>query len=135
MIEIKDQKADADIAGKLKVYSDQIAEVKTTSAGATTAAELPNPRLSDFEGATVSVRNSETALGNLITDGMLDKAKEFNPNTVIAIQNGGGIRAAIDQGDITLGDAGVGVHRYLAALLARQDVANLTAFAIAATSA
>ena len=50
------------------------------------------------------MRNSETALGNLITDGMLDKAKEFNPETVIAIQNGGGIRAAIDQGDITLGD-------------------------------
>ena len=35
---------------------------------------------------------------------MLDKAKEFNPKTVIAIQNGGGIRAAIDKGDITLGD-------------------------------
>ena len=104
LIEIKDQKADADIAGKLKVFSDQIAEVKTTSTGATTAAELPNPRVSDFEGAKVSVRNSETALGNLITDGMLDKAKEFNPNTVIAIQNGGGIRAAIDKGDITLGD-------------------------------
>ena len=86
------------------MYSDQIEEVKTTSTGATTVAELPNPRLSDSEGATVSVRNSETALGNLITDGMLDKAKEFNPETVIAIQNGGGIRAAIDKGDITLGD-------------------------------
>ena len=78
--------------------------MKTTSAGATAVAELSNPRISDFEGATVSVRNSETALGNLITDGMLDKAKEFNPDTVIAIQNGGGIRAAIDQGDITLGE-------------------------------
>ena len=86
------------------MYADQIEEVKTTSTGATAVAELPNPRLSDSEGATVSVRNSETALGNLITDGMLDKAKEFNPETVIALQNGGGIRAAIDQGDITLGD-------------------------------
>ena len=104
LIEIKDQKADADIAGKLKVFSDQIAEVKTTSSGATTVAELPNPRVSDSEGAKISVRNSETALGNLITDGMLDKAKEFNPKTVIAMQNGGGIRAAIDKGDITLGD-------------------------------
>ena len=43
-------------------------------------------------------------LGNLITDGMLDKAKEYNPNTVIAMQNGGGIRAAIDKGDITVGE-------------------------------
>ena len=104
LIEIKDQKADADIAAKLKVYSDQIANVKTTSSGATTAAELPNPRVSDAPDAKISVRNSETALGNLITDGMLDKAKEFNPKTVIAMQNGGGIRAAIDKGDITLGD-------------------------------
>ena len=35
---------------------------------------------------------------------MLDKAKEFNPETVIAMQNGGGIRAAIDQGEITIGE-------------------------------
>ena len=83
LIEIKDKEEDADIAAKLKVYSDQIAEVKTTSSGATTAAELSNPRVSDSEGATVSVRNSETALGNLITDGMLDKAKEFNPETLL----------------------------------------------------
>ncbi len=88
----------------LKKYSDQIAEVKNTSAGATAVAELSNPRLSDAEGATVSVRNSETKLGNLITDGMLDKAKEFNPDTVIALQNGGGIRSSIDEGDITLGE-------------------------------
>ena len=78
----------------LKEYSDQIAEVKNTSAGATAVAELLNPRLSDAEGATISVRNSETKLGNLITDGMLDKAKEFNPDTVIALQNGGGIRSS-----------------------------------------
>ena len=58
----------------------------------------------DFLILTSSVRNSETILGNLITDGMLDKAKEFNPKTVIAMQNGGGIRAAIDQGEITIGE-------------------------------
>ena len=104
LIAIKDKAEDPEVAAKLKVYADQIDEVKTTSTGATVVDELPNPRLSDSEGATVSVRNSETALGNLITDGMLDKAKEFNPETVIALQNGGGIRAAIDQGDITLGD-------------------------------
>ncbi|WP_338449573.1 5'-nucleotidase C-terminal domain-containing protein [Niallia oryzisoli] len=103
LIKIADKEEDAVAAEMLKEYSDVIAEVKNTSTGAETAVELPNPRLSD-EGATVSVRNSETALGNLITDGMLDKAKEYNPDTVIALQNGGGIRAAIDKGDITLGD-------------------------------
>ena len=101
-LQIKEE--DPAVAESLKEYSSQIDEVKNESTGATTVAELPNPRTSDFEGATVSVRNSETALGNLITDGMLDKAKEFNPNTVIAMQNGGGIRAAIDKGDITVGE-------------------------------
>ena len=75
--------------------------MKNASSGATAVHELPNPRLSDSD---VSVRNSETILGNLITDGMLDKAKEFNPETVIALQNGGGIRASIDQGEITIGE-------------------------------
>jgi 2',3'-cyclic-nucleotide 2'-phosphodiesterase (5'-nucleotidase family) len=104
LIAITDKEEDPEVADKLKGYADQIEELKTTSTGATAASELSNPRLSDSESATVSVRNSETELGNLITDGMLDKAKEFNPDTVIALQNGGGIRAAIDQGDITLGD-------------------------------
>ena len=44
-------------------------------------------------------------LGNLITDGMLAKAKEFTgKNVIMALQNGGGIRAAIDAGPITVGE-------------------------------
>jgi 2',3'-cyclic-nucleotide 2'-phosphodiesterase (5'-nucleotidase family) len=101
LISIADKKEDPEVAKALKVYSDQIENVKNASSGATAVNELPNPRLSDSE---VSVRNSETILGNLITDGMLDKAKEFNPETVIAMQNGGGIRAKMDQGEITIGD-------------------------------
>jgi 5'-nucleotidase / UDP-sugar diphosphatase len=104
LIAIADKEEDPAVAESLKEYSSKIDEVKNEPTGATTVAELPNPRTSDFEGATVSVRNSETALGNLITDGMLDKAKEFNPNTVIAMQNGGGIRAAIDKGELTVGE-------------------------------
>ncbi len=104
LIAIADKEEDQEAAEMLKEYSEKIAEVKNTSTGATTEVELTNPRLSDEGNTGVSVRNSETALGNLITDGMLDKAKEFNKDTVIAMQNGGGIRAAIDQGDITLGD-------------------------------
>ena len=104
LIAIADKEEDPAVAESLKEYSSKIEKVKNEPTGATTVNELPNPRTSDFEGATVSVRNSETALGNLITDGMLDKAKEFNPETVIAMQNGGGIRAAIDKGDITVGE-------------------------------
>ena len=97
LIAIADKEEDQEAAEMLKEYSEKIAEVKNTSTGATTEVELTNPRLSDEGNTGVSVRNSETALGNLITDGMLDKAKEFNPDTVIAMQNGGGIRAAIDK--------------------------------------
>src|SRR5699024_3717 len=43
-------------------------------------------------------------LGNLVTDAMLAKAKEKYPETVIAFQNGGGIRAPIMKGPITVGD-------------------------------
>src|SRR5699024_891763 len=38
------------------------------------------------------------------TDAMLAKAKEKFPETAIAFQNGGGIRAPIDAGPITVGD-------------------------------
>lgn len=56
-----------------------------------------------LDGERSNVRTKETNLGNLITDGMLATAKSINPNTVIAVQNGGGIRASIEAGDITLG--------------------------------
>ena len=95
LITISDKEEDPEVAATLKSYSDKVDELKNTPTGATTVSELPNPRTG--EGSPISVRNSETQLGNLITDGMLDKAKEFNPDTVIALQNGGGIRAAIDQ--------------------------------------
>ncbi|MFZ0074528.1 MAG: 5'-nucleotidase C-terminal domain-containing protein, partial [Exiguobacterium undae] len=82
----------------LKPYADQITELKNEEVGANIVNELVNPR------GEVSVRNSETALGNLITDGMLKKAKEYNAETVIAMQNGGGIRAAINAGPLTVGE-------------------------------
>ena len=34
-------------------------------------------------------------LGNLITDGMLAKAKTYKNDVIMALQNGGGIRAAL----------------------------------------
>lgn len=56
-----------------------------------------------LDGKRGSVRSGETNLGNLITDGMLFKAKQFTDAT-IAITNGGGIRESIDEGPITLGE-------------------------------
>ncbi|WP_102273759.1 5'-nucleotidase C-terminal domain-containing protein [Cytobacillus massiliigabonensis] len=102
LIKVADQAEDPEAAEMLKQYSSKVAVIKNQEVGAVAAVELPNPR--QGSGSLESVRSNETALGNLITDGMLDKAKEFNPNTVIAMQNGGGIRAAIDAGPITLGE-------------------------------
>ncbi|WP_462408486.1 bifunctional metallophosphatase/5'-nucleotidase [Neobacillus sp. Marseille-QA0830] len=56
----------------------------------------------DLIGGNPPARTGETNLGNLITDGMLAKAKTINPETVIAFQNGGGIRTTVPAGDITL---------------------------------
>lgn len=46
------------------------------------------------------VRRRESNLANLIADGMLWKTQ--NAQTQIALQNGGGIRATIEPGDVTL---------------------------------
>jgi 5'-nucleotidase / UDP-sugar diphosphatase len=101
LIEIKTKVADPEAAKLLEKYSSKIAELKNTPTGGVAEKELANPR---SEGDGPSVRNTETELGNLITDGMLYKAREFNSNVAMAFQNGGGIRAPIDAGEITYGD-------------------------------
>jgi len=55
----------------------------------------------DLVGERAIVRKRESNLGNLIADGMLWKTK--NAGTQIALQNGGGIRASIPKGPITVG--------------------------------
>ncbi len=52
-----------------------------------------------LDGERDDVRTGETNLGNLITDSMLDVT-----GADIAVTNGGGIRASIPVGDITVGD-------------------------------
>ncbi|WP_416729800.1 bifunctional metallophosphatase/5'-nucleotidase [Fictibacillus sp. JL2B1089] len=101
LIKIADKAADPEAAQMLTKYSSKVAEIKNTPTGGVAETELAAPRTNDVG---ISVRNSEVPLGNLITDGMLDKAKDYNPNVVMAFQNGGGIRATIDKGEITYGD-------------------------------
>lgn len=56
-----------------------------------------------LDGDRARVRTRETNLGNLIADAMLWKAGPAGAQ--IAIQNGGGIRASLPAGPITLGQA------------------------------
>jgi 5'-nucleotidase/2',3'-cyclic-nucleotide 2'-phosphodiesterase/3'-nucleotidase/5'-nucleotidase len=103
LIEIKDQVADAEAVEVLAPYKAKVEEISNTPIDATATEALTTPRMGEDESAP-SVRKNETALGNIITDGMLAKAKEFDENVVMAIQNGGGIRAGIDAGPITVGE-------------------------------
>lgn len=94
-------------------YDAQLAEIRQTLVGKTNV-PLVYERLVDGKTTRV-VRKEETNLGNLIADGINAKAKELVSKLIaaedlstikgfVAIQNGGGIRAYIDQGDITLGE-------------------------------
>ncbi|MEO4052677.1 5'-nucleotidase C-terminal domain-containing protein [Solibacillus sp. CAU 1738] len=93
---------DAELVELLAPYKAKVDEVNNKEIGVSIDEDLVNPRASDT--SLVSVRSSETALGNLITDGMLAKAQKYTDKKVVmALQNGGGIRAAIPAGNITVG--------------------------------
>ncbi len=81
-----------EMAAKLAEYAAPIEELKATVIGQTAV---------DLDGEREHVRTMETNLGNLICDAMLWRTAA--DNTVIAIQNGGGIRASVPAGDISLG--------------------------------
>lgn len=50
------------------------------------------------------LRTGETPMGNLVTD-LMQTAAQTSDNAVAAFSNGGGLRAAIAQGDVTFGQA------------------------------
>ncbi len=82
------------IADQLAVFRGPIDALKAEVIGRTEV---------DLDGERGHVRTRETNLGNLIADAMLWKAQSAGAK--IAIQNGGGIRASIPAGPITLGQA------------------------------
>lgn len=104
LLPVSDFQPDPETAERLEKYTEIIKEVAEKEIGITLENGLENPRLGDGTGSKISVRNSETVLGNLITDGMLATAKKYNQNVVMAIQNGGGIRAGIPSGTVTVGE-------------------------------
>ena len=55
-----------------------------------------------IEGDRSVCRAMECPMGNLVADAMLDRVK--GQGIDIAIQNGGGLRASIDQGPVTMGE-------------------------------
>ncbi|MGD1881680.1 MAG: bifunctional metallophosphatase/5'-nucleotidase [Paracoccaceae bacterium] len=56
----------------------------------------------EIGGDRAVCRAQECSMGNLITDAMLERVKD--QGIQVAIQNGGGIRASIDAGPVTMGE-------------------------------
>jgi len=98
LLKVANYAEDAQAVELLKPFKQKVEEVSKKEIGAEALVVLENPR------GDISVRKNETPLGNVITDGMLAKAKKYNANVIMALQNGGGIRAGIDQGPITVGE-------------------------------
>lgn len=97
----------------LAPYDSELAAVRAEKVGRSEVDLYTNR---DIDGKSVRVvRKEETPIGNMIADSIAEKVTELMPNFVskedqskikgvVAIQNGGGIRAAIDKGDITMGE-------------------------------
>ena len=56
----------------------------------------------DIDGSRESCRLGECPMGNLVADAMLDRVK--GQGVTIALQNGGGLRASIGAGEVSMGD-------------------------------
>ncbi|WML41247.1 cell wall-binding repeat-containing protein [Neobacillus sp. OS1-2] len=96
LLDITTYAEDAETAEILNTkYKPAVDEKKATVVG---TAVVP------LVGGTPPARTVETNLGNFITDGMLAKAQSINPDTLIAVQNGGGIRVTLPAGQVTLAD-------------------------------
>lgn len=55
-----------------------------------------------IDGARETCRAQECQMGNLVTDAMLERVKD--QGITIALENGGGLRASIEAGEVTMGD-------------------------------
>jgi 5'-nucleotidase / UDP-sugar diphosphatase len=84
---------DPAVLARVKELAGPIEELKAKEVSETTA---------PIDGSRESCRARECAMGNLVADAMLDRVK--NQGVQIAIQNGGGLRASIDQGVVTMGE-------------------------------
>lgn len=84
---------DPGLSARVKEMAAPLEELRAKVVGASTAA---------IDGERDSCRVRECAMGNLVTDAMLDRVRDQGIS--IAIENGGGLRASIEQGPVTMGE-------------------------------
>jgi 5'-nucleotidase/UDP-sugar diphosphatase len=83
---------DPTILADVATFAEPIEDLRNTIIGQSAV---------DLEGTRALVRSQETNLGNLICDAMLWATA--GEDTQICVMNGGGIRASIPAGDVTMG--------------------------------
>lgn len=84
---------DPQVLARIKELGAPIEELKAKQVGETTAA---------IDGSRENCRTRECAMGNLVSDAVLDRVKD--QGVQIAFTNGGGLRASIDQGKVSMGE-------------------------------
>lgn len=84
--------ADQGFENRIAVFRGPIDQLRARVVGSTAV---------DLDGSRTNIRSRETNLGNLVAEAMLAKAR--NSGATIAITNGGGIRASIPAGPVTVG--------------------------------
>ncbi|WP_045679138.1 bifunctional metallophosphatase/5'-nucleotidase [Martelella endophytica] len=84
---------DADVTAWIAEKAKPIEALKTREVGESTA---------QIVGDRNVCRAEECSMGNLVADAMLARVKD--QGITLAIQNGGGVRASIDEGPVTMGE-------------------------------
>ena len=84
---------DAGTVARIAEAAVPLDEIRNKIVASTTAA---------IDGDRGSCRAMECQMGNLVADAMVDRVAD--QGVTIAIQNGGGLRASIDAGDVTMGE-------------------------------
>jgi 5'-nucleotidase / UDP-sugar diphosphatase len=83
---------DASIEARVKELAAPLEELKARVVAEATA---------DIDGTRENCRQVECTMGNLVAEAMLDRVKD--QGATIAFQNGGGLRASISAGQVTMG--------------------------------
>ncbi|WP_346899035.1 5'-nucleotidase C-terminal domain-containing protein [uncultured Roseibium sp.] len=83
----------AEVKARIKELAEPLEEIRQEVIADATAA---------IDGDRNNCRVGECTMGNLVADAMLDRVKD--QGIQIAIQNGGGLRASIDAGQVTMGE-------------------------------
>lgn len=84
---------DPEIEARVKELGGPIEELK---------AKVVADAAAEIDGSRENCRQVECAMGNLVADAMLDRVKD--QGVTVAIANGGGLRASIDAGPVTMGE-------------------------------